>query len=392
MEENNEQRNRPERRPASAAVRERPRTPADGPRRPRAAGVSTAERSRERSRRMAERETGERRPPVAAVEDRRETGTAERRSTPSRRPSEGASRSGAAGAPRRTQQTPPRGRETPEEETAPQQAPRREARHAPARKKKRRPHRIRNTNFWFKFLTMLAVVAAVILGLVIFFKVQKIEVVGNEYYTPDQIIENSGVHIDDNLLSLSKASVSANIHKTLHYVEEVQIKKKLPGTVIIIVKESHVTYGIQDRTGSWWLIDKSCKVLDSIDAQSVKSHTVVKGMQIQPPELGQQIKPAASDGADLAELSAKEQALQTLLPLLEESPLAQKIASVDLSASYDIILMYETRYEFKLGNTERLEYKLQFMRGILEKPEIQNGAWSIDLSFNMSDNPIASPR
>ena len=260
------------------------------------------------------------------------------------------------------------------------------------KKKKRRPRRISNTNFKFKFLTMLAVVAVLILGLIIFFKVKTIEVVGNDYYTAEEIIENSGIHLDDNLLSLSKAAVSANIHKDLHYIEEVQIKKKLPGTVTIIVKEAKVTYGIQDRTGGWWLIDKNGKVLDKADAQSVKDHTVVKGLQIQTPELGQQIKPADADGADMAELSAKQTALEQLLPLLEENPLAKSIVSVDLTTSYDIVLWYETKFEIRLGNIERLEDKLQFLRSVVEKMKNENGVWTVDLTFQMGQSVIVSPR
>lgn len=394
MEDRRERRTRAERTGTEAEQRPASRR-ADGPDRPR--------RPAERERRTAERSaspdsTAERRPADRRTRERsgrspeRRASTERSARTPERRPSERSVRARElAGAAPAVVPVEDRSREHGAEKTA-ESAERQDARRTGPRKKKRRPHRISNTNFKFKFLTMLAVVAVLILGLIIFFKVQHIEVVGNEYYTAQQIIDNSGVHIDDNLLSLSKASVSANIHKSLHYVEEVQIKKKLPGTVIIIVTEAKVTYSIQDSSGNWWLIDKNCKVLDSVDVQSAKEHTVIKGLQIQPPELGRQIKPAAADGADMAELSAKENALEQLLPLLEENPLAQEIVTVDLSTSYDIVLWYGTKYEIKLGTTERLEDKLQFLRSVVDKLKNENGAWTVDLSFTMGETVIASPR
>lgn len=389
MEDSREYRNRTGRSDPQSRPRRRPQGP-DGTPPPRTR-TEPPRRPAEGTRRAPER--------TGRTEIRRPSDGSGRRAEAASNAGERAAR--AADRPVRTRErADSRAVITPVEETArargPEQSaassPRREDAAAVPRRKKRRPHRIRNTNFRFKFLTMLAVVAVLILGLIIFFKVRRVQVVGNEYYTAQQIIDSSGVHIDDNLLSLSKASVSANIHKSLHYVEEVQIKKKLPGTVIIIVKEAKVTYGIQDRAGSWWLIDKNCKVLDSADAQSVKDHTVIKGLQIQPPEPGQQIKPAAADGADLAELSAKESALEQLLPLLEENPLAQSIVTVDLSTSYDIILWYETKYEIRLGTSERLEDKLQFLRSVVDKLKDENGAWTVDLSFTMGETVIASPR
>lgn len=284
------------------------------------------------------------------------------------------------------------------------------ARQKQKRVKKKKPHRIYNTNFGFKFLTMLAVVGVIILAMMIFFRVRHIETVlqgvvdkstatdetGNpidgisvesadgqplSYYTSQEIIDASGINIDDNLLSLSKAAVASRIHAALPYINEIQIKKKLPSTVIITVSEFTVTYGIQDIAGQWWLISREGRVLEPADAQTVKNHMLVTGMPIQVPELGDYIKPVATDGADLSEIAAKRTATVTALPLLERAPFAKQLVSMDVSTSYDIILWYGTQFEVRLGNTENLTYKLQYLQAVLEELGKEKSG-TIDLTFS----------
>ena len=204
---------------------------------------------------------------------------------------------------------------------------------------------------------------------------------GMKNYTAEEIITASGINIDDNLLSLSKAAVASRIHAALPYVNEIQIKKKLPSTVIITVSEFTVTYGIQDETGGWWLINREGRVLEQTDLQTVKSHTVVAGMPIQVPQPGDYVKPIATDGADLSEIAAKRTATVTTLPELEKMPYAKQIVSVDVSTSYDVRLWYGTQFEIRLGSTEKLTYKLQYLQAVLDQLGKEKTG-TIDLTFS----------
>ncbi len=257
--------------------------------------------------------------------------------------------------------------------------PRAKGKTAPAFKK-RKPHRVRNTNLGVKLLTMLGVVAALVFALVIFFKIQHIEVLGNEYYTADEVVDASGIVLGDNLLTLSKAGVAARIRADLPYVSEIQIKRALPNRVVITVAEFEVTYGIEDENGGWWLMNREGRVLDPSDEKEAKTHMVVQGLKINVPQVGEEIKPAATEGADISELSAKKDAAIAVLGLVEDSRFAKEIVTLDVSTSYDIILWYGTQYQIKLGNTEQLAYKMQYLQGVLNELEsYQSGI--IDLTF-----------
>ena len=151
--------------------------------------------------------------------------------------------------------------------------------------------------------------------------------------------------------------------------------------MIITVSEFTVTYGIQDESGAWWLISREGRVLEPTDAQKVKSHMLVTGILIQTPAIGDYIKPISTDGADLSEIAAKRTATVTALPLLERAPFAKQIVSMDVSTSYDIILWYGTQFEIKLGNTENLNYKLQYLQAVLEQLG-KDKSGTIDLTFS----------
>lgn len=80
-----------------------------------------------------------------------------------------------------------------------------------------------------KLLIMLAIVAAVVFGVAIFFKVSTIEVQGNTVYSSEQIVEASQIQPGDNLLTVNKALAVGNIKAALPYVEDVSIAPQPAG-------------------------------------------------------------------------------------------------------------------------------------------------------------------
>ncbi len=324
MDENRRPRSPEER--GRAATQERPRRPG-GPQPPRRQSGTASSQARARQQRLAQQDAQDRHPAAnarsepqrPAAQTRREPDPRERRPQPRRTP------------PRERSEAQPRTRTREQGAAKPderrrQQAKKPEREKTVPKRKKKKPHRIYNTNFGFKFVTMLAVVGVIVLAMLIFFKVKHINVVqtgvnntkvlasdvsprnGTETTSPAEVSAASvesenefaepsatedaaqaasgedvfsesetapvqteaappGISIDDNLLSLSKAAVASQIHAKLPYINEIQIRKKLPNTVIITVSEFTVTYGIQDEHGLWWLISREGRVLEQASEQ-----------------------------------------------------------------------------------------------------------------------------
>ena len=131
-----------------------------------------------------------------------------------------------------------------------------------------------------KLLIMAALVAAVVFGVAIFFKVGRIEVQGNTIYASDKIIEASGLELGDNLLTVSRATVGGNVKAALPYVDQVSVGRVLPDTVVISVKESQLAFAAATDTNTVWLISPSGKALERIDASLQEQYPQIIGVTL----------------------------------------------------------------------------------------------------------------
>lgn len=221
-----------------------------------------------------------------------------------------------------------------------------------------------------KLLIMLAVVAAVVFGVAIFFKVNTVEVQGNTVYSAEQIVEASQLRKGDNLLTVNKALAVGNIKAALPYVEEVSIARSLPDGIIIRVRESTLSFAVMTDTNAAWLIGPGGKALERIEPAAFNEVPHIAGLLISSPTAG-------------AEVSSPEPtALAAALSVLKEldgTGLLEHIHVIDVEKEYDIILQYDQRYEIRLGGTDDMAYKIRYLGSILDElSEFQAG--TIDLT------------
>ncbi len=148
----------------------------------------------------------------------------------------------------------------------------------PRKKKKRR-----KKHYFLRFLILLALCA----GLYYFansefFDVQKIQVEQNSYYTKQQIIKLSQASIGENLFKATVHDMKENLLAD-PYIKSVDIKKKLPHTIIITVEERQeaaaIPYG-----DTYVLIDKDGMVLRKVD--TAPELTILEGLTIKTIEPG----------------------------------------------------------------------------------------------------------
>lgn len=269
----------------------------------------------------------------------------------------------------------------------------------PAAKKKRQKMRFHNKNLKYQLLTVAAVVLAVVLCLIVFFRVNRVNVRNkgtteeepqateateqpqdeiHAYYTAQEVEKASGIEKGDNLLTISKEAVAAKIMAELPYISEVQIRRVLPGTVDITVSEFNVAYAIQATNNAWWLMTRDGKILETTGETEAKTHLTVKGLRAEDPVPAKDLVPEQTE--DMAEQNAKKTSLLNILQLMEGYDYCKKIVSIDLTESYDIKLWYGSQFEIHIGNTEELAYKLSYLDGVLRQlKSYQTGV--IDLTF-----------
>lgn len=252
------------------------------------------------------------------------------------------------------------------------------------------PQPFNRNRLLIQLATVTAVVVALVLGLSVFFKVKTITVSGAEVYSAWAVREASGIEEGDNLLTFSRARANAQIYANLSYVEKVRIGIKLPDTVIIYIEEADVAYAIKSGDGDWWLMTSSGKVVEQVDSATAEQHTQLLGVALESPKVGEDAVavedlPTETDASGeyipvtVTGAQRLYSALQ-ILKALEDNDIVGEAASVNVSRLDDIILWYGTRYQVCLGDTSKMERKIQWMNDvILQMSDYQSGI--LDITF-----------
>ena len=256
---------------------------------------------------------------------------------------------------------------------------------------------------------VIAVVLAVVIGLSVFFEVDRVVVYGNKAYSAWTIQEASGIEGGENLLSFGRTRACGKIITALPYVKNVRIGIKLPDTVNIYVEEFDVSYAIEDANKGWWLMTSSGKIAEQIDKAKSNSYTKIAGVQLVGPVVGEQavalevFEPEATASADATEsteatspmvtVTANDrlQAALLILKTLEANDIVGEVATVDVTSLYNLVLQYGQRYQVKLGDTSEMDRKISEMKqAVAQLNDYQSGI--LDISYvTWPDGPFYTP-
>lgn len=226
-----------------------------------------------------------------------------------------------------------------------------------------------------RILIMLGILLALILSMIIFFRVRDIEVQtirkgvevsGNSYYSASQIIEASGLEEGDNLLLISRADIAGNIMAKCPYVSAVRVVRQLPNAVQIIVEEYDATYAVRDGKGDYYLITAGGKVTEKVTEVIAAGHIRIRDLTIQTPTVGQAATVMAPSGQEVA-AQGQMDALKLLLQQIEEQELLSEISSVSVPSSFDLSMEYSDRFTVKIGDTSELKYKISYLKSVIEE-------------------------
>ena len=242
-----------------------------------------------------------------------------------------------------------------------------------------------------------AVVAAFLLGVSVFFKVEKVVVYGNESYEAWTVWEASGIREGENLMTFGASAACDRIMEELPYVEKVRIGVTLPDTVKIYVTEYDVAYSVEAEDGSWWLITADGRVMEQIDLGRASAYASLEGIRLSNPQAGTQAV-AAEETVDDGETrpvinSAADRlkAAQTVMASLEKCDVLGQVASINVENPGDISLWYGIRFQVFLGGTRNMDKKIAWMKDTVDQLEDYQ-AGTLDLTFTARpDQAVFTP-
>lgn len=196
------------------------------------------------------------------------------------------------------------------------------------------------------------------LSYTVWFEVTKVTVTGGSIYDNDEVLMSSQIYIGDNLVRLSKSTISERIEKQLPYVKKAEVVKNYPHTVKIKITDDEETVAVKFE-GKYYIADDDFKLLkvadekpeglpiiSGVSAEGLKpgDHLAIKDKQQR--ESLDRIFALNKDGLDVTYVSIKN--------TLEDS---------DYS-TYDICV--GGRLYVELGDSNNLDRKLTHLETMME--------------------------
>lgn len=263
----------------------------------------------------------------------------------------------------------------------------------------RRNHRRRRSRGRFgpllKLLCILAVAAALTLGVTVFFRVETVVVTGNTRYTQEEIVAASQIQTGDNLYALNKNQISQRLRETLPYIGEVSIRRSLPSTILITVTEWSAVAKVEPPASGWAQAEETSgqdgdteETTEEAQAEEPQNETLGAARAAWLINVGGKLlEPAPADSTALSvtgltpiipragtklavrqEEQFKLDALLGLLEELEEMGMRQDVSSICLEET-QAVLEYLGRYTVKIPINADFHYKLQVLSTVVQLQE-----------------------
>ncbi len=231
------------------------------------------------------------------------------------------------------------------------------------RRKKRRKRRL-IVGFLVFLFTALSVAA--VLSVTILFPIKVVKAKGSKLYTEKQIIKSSGITEDNNLFTLSAEAVTENLVRNLPYVESVELKRELPDTITVIVKDAK-EYASVCVDDVYYVISQGGRVINAYTEQPMNTFLIE----------GCSVKCKVGQMAEFDSYENKNTIFDLASKLEKENIFINKI---DVSDKYKITFTVEGRFNVILGSEINAEKKILQLGSMIEHMD-KNATGKIDLSI-----------
>ena len=228
-----------------------------------------------------------------------------------------------------------------------------------AKKKKKRILKL------VKWLTILGILAGTIIFFLLspLFNILEIKVVGNQKITSEKIINMSGIIINENAFKIDTKQAIINILQE-PYIEKVEIKRVLPSTIEIQVKERQATFMLEFANGYVYInnqgymleISEEKLEIPIITGYITPVENIVPGNRLQTEDL------------------KKMKAVLKIMETARSNEIEKMITKIDISndRNYTLILEGEGKTAY-LGDASNINTRIQYLKLVIEKEQGKRG-------------------
>ena len=237
-----------------------------------------------------------------------------------------------------------------------------------AKKKKKRILKL------VKWLTTLGILAGTIIFFLLspLFNILEIKVVGNQKITSEKIINMSGIIINENAFKIDTKQAIINILQE-PYIEKVEIKRVLPSTIEIQVKERQATFMLEFANGYVYINNQGYMLEISEEKLEIP---IITGY-ITPVENIVPVNRLQTD--DLKKMKAVLKIMETA----RSNEIEKMITKIDISndRNYTLILEGEGKTAY-LGDASNINTRIQYLKLVIEKEQGKRGEVFVNQDVN----------
>lgn len=207
-----------------------------------------------------------------------------------------------------------------------------------------------------KFIGLLLILILLIAGILFikssYFKVGSVIVEGNKYVSVEDVYRIADIPEAINIFSLNTANIKMRLLHDLR-IDEVDVSRKFPGTIVIQIKERKPMAYIASNYG-FLELDRQGIVLAVFKNLKQVNLPMITGTRLENEYVGDKIESQAIKN------------IVNYLSLLDEVTLNQ-LSEINLTASEEIIVYTLNSIHIRLGNSDRLADKAKLTNEMLRE-------------------------
>jgi cell division protein FtsQ len=219
--------------------------------------------------------------------------------------------------------------------------------------KKSRP---KGRGLWAVLCSIFVLVGVGIILHSTLFRLKRVQVIGSEYRTPQEVVTIAGIAQGDNILLLDEDKIRDNINKDRYLIFQ-NMQRDYPDGLIIQVYERIPRANIQTM-GEQYTLDGEGMVLEQTQTlQLTEGLVAVTGLQITSSTMGRYIT------------CQKEEQLVAYRKVMSELALQETISQIselNLADMDNLYLVSLDGFTVRLGNDGDMQAKIGAMRAVLD--------------------------
>lgn len=203
--------------------------------------------------------------------------------------------------------------------------------------------------------------------------VANIVIEGKSVYKDEKIISAADLEVGINMFTVREGKINKKVTAELPYIRSVDIKRKLPDTIIVAVEPTSDKYLIvADK--SYICLDENLKVVSDKKRKLTDGSFRILGFEAQTAEVASRYEPSENN-------KEKFNLAQKMVSAIENKGIMKK-AEINLEDLSEVTVIYDSRIMIYLGDCKDLENRISLASDVIETAASQGQTGYIDTRYD----------